>query len=402
MKLRVRKMSEKEQLRQEPMRKKRKKGGRLFCRIMAAAFAGSILLLALAGLLLPDRDYSEEEKRVLASFPKASWDGIQNKDYMEDLEAYVSDQFVLRDMWIRFKVQCDLLMGKREFNGVYLGKDKYLMQIPETPAEAEVAKNLQAINLFAEQNQELRICMMIVPNAVCVMEDYLPKGAPVRDQEKDAKELKEQLAANISYIDVTAYMREHVQEGLYYKTDHHWTSKGALRAFEAAAEGLGIESPLTDYEIYTVTNDFSGTLSSRSGYHKVKDSIEVYAPKGTEVKYLVTDSDDIKERPTVYDKDALNGKDQYQVFFGGNHALVDIRTTNRTNRTLLLFKDSYANCFVPFLLPYYDEIVMVDPRYYYDNVQMLVSNKKVTDVLFLYNMDTFLNDRSIADVLAGE
>lgn len=382
--------------------KKRKKGGRLFFRIMAVSFVCVILFLTLGSAVLPDREYSEEEKRVLSVFPKLSLGGIKEKDFMEDLESYISDQFMLRDAWIRFKVQCDLLVGKREFNGVYLGKDKYLMQIPEEPDEKNVERNLQAINQFAEKNQEIRIRMMVVPNAVCVMEEYLPGGAPVRDQRKDAQEIQGQLAANVVYIDVTDSLKAHAQEGLYYRTDHHWTSKGARYAFEAAAEELGIANPITDYEIYTVTNGFSGTLSSKSGYHKVKDSIEVYAPKQSETKYLVTDSDNVKERPTIYDRTALDGKDQYQVFFGGNHATVDVRTTNRTNRTLLIFKDSYANCFVPFLLPYYDEIIMVDPRYYYDNVQMLISNKKVTDVLFLYNMDTFLNDRSIADVLSGE
>ncbi len=127
-------MRQDQDVRQEPAKRKKKKGGRLFYRIMAASFAGIVLLFALAGIVLPDRGYSEEEKRVLASFPEASWDGIQKKDYMEDLESYVSDQFVLRDAWIRFKVQCDLLVGKREFNGIYLGKDKYLIQIPEEHA----------------------------------------------------------------------------------------------------------------------------------------------------------------------------------------------------------------------------------------------------------------------------
>ena len=82
--------------------------------------------------------------------------------------------------------------------------------------------------------------------------------------------------------------------------------------------------------------------------------------------------------------------------------MVDISTTNDKGRKLLIFKDSYANCFVPFLVPYYTEIVMVDPRYYYDNVQTLMNNKGITDVLFLYNMDTFLTDNSLADVLSGE
>ena len=98
----------------------------------------------------------------------------------------------------------------------------------------------------------------------------------------------------------------------------------------------------------------------------------------------------------------MEGKDKYQVFFGGNHAMVDITTTNDKGRKLLIFKDSYANCFVPFLIPYYTEVVMIDPRYYYDNIQTMVANKGITDVLFLYNMDTFLSDNSLADVLTGE
>ena len=130
--------------------------------------------------------------------------------------------------------------------------------------------------------------------------------------------------------------------------------------------------------------------------------MEVYQPENVEYQYLVSDSDNEERRPTIYDRKALEEKDKYQVFFGGNHAIVDIVTTNDNQRRLLIFKDSYANCFVPFLIPYYSEIIMIDARYYYENVHTLVENKAITDVLFLYNMDTFLNDNSLADVLTGE
>lgn len=82
--------------------------------------------------------------------------------------------------------------------------------------------------------------------------------------------------------------------------------------------------------------------------------------------------------------------------------MVDIVTTNDTERKLIVFKDSYANCFVPYLIPYYNEIVMIDPRYYYENVETLMANKGITDALFLYNLDTFMTDNSIAGVLAAE
>ena len=87
------------------------------------------------------------------------------------------------------------------------------------------------------------------------------------------------------------------------------------------------------------------------------------------------------------------------MFFGGNHPKVEINTTADNERVLLLFKDSYANSFVQFLLPYYQKIIMIDPRYYYDNLDTILTSEGVTDVLFLYSADTFLKDTSLSDVL---
>lgn len=371
-------------------------------KIMAVFFIIGILLLPIASLIKPDVKYSEEENRILSEFPELSKETIMNKKFMNGLESYTSDQFILRDFWIKMKVQTDLLMGKRELNGVYLGKDHYLMQIPSKPDMENVKANLDAINTFSTNHPEIQMNAMIVPNAVYVMKDYLPKGAPVRDQGQDLKEIQKQLVDTVGFIDVTKTLQQHVEEGMYYKTDHHWTSKASLYSFKAAAAQLGIENPIDHYTTYTVTDSFSGTLSSRSGYHKEEDQIEVYAPEGIEVQYLVRDSDQNEKRPTIYAKEALKEKDKYQVFFGGNHAMVEIATANNTTKRLLMFKDSYANSFVPFLLPYYSEIVMIDPRYYYDNIETVITNKNITDVLFLYNVDTFMTDNSIAGVLATQ
>lgn len=383
-------------------KERRRKENKNLNRGMAWCFAGMVLLLVAASIIQPDRKISDEENRVLTTFPKPGIENIKNKEYMTALEDYSSDQFILRDLWIRLKVRCDLLVGKREFNGVYLGKKKYLMQIPVGMDEKNTKENLEAMNRFRQKNSNLRMNALIVPNAAYIMKDYLPLGAPVRDQGEDMNYIKKQLSGGIGLIDITETLRKHADEGIYYKTDHHWTSRGAAYGFNAAAKQLEIEGLVSDYKIYTVATDFSGTLASRSGYHKVKDTVEVYQPENVEYQYLVSDSDNEEKRPTIYDRKALEGKDKYQVFFGGNHAMVDIVTTNDNQRRLLVFKDSYANSFVPFLIPYYNEIIMIDARYYYENVNMLIENKGITDVLFLYNMDTFLNDNSLGDVLAGE
>ena len=78
---------------------------------------------------------------------------------------------------------------------------------------------------------------------------------------------------------------------------------------------------------------------------------------------------------------------------------MEIETGVQNGKHLLVFKDSYANCFIQFLYPYFEHITIVDPRYYYDSVGTVMTGESITDVLYLYNLDTFLSDASLADVI---
>ena len=200
-------------------------------------------------------------------------------------------------------------------------------------------------------------------------------------------------------MDVTEALQAHDDEYLYYKTDHHWTSLAAKYAFHALAEPLKIR-PVEEsaYTSYLVSNSFEGTLSSKSGSHAATDSVEIYIPH-TNIDYYVSYADTGEKISSFYRRSALTAKDHYTVFFGGNYSRIDVTTTADTERALLIFKDSYANCMVQFLYPYYDHITIIDPRYYYDNIDLVVKSEGITDVLFLYNADTFLGDTSLADVL---
>ena len=256
---------------------------------------------------------------------------------------------------------------------------------------------MEAINAFAARHTDLRLNMAVIPNAACILADKLPKNAPVRDQSADLTALAGSLQG-ISFLNVSAALSAHTDEQLYYRTDHHWTSLGARYAFEAMAEKLGIPQPVQNYDTYTVSTTFEGTLASRSGSHAAYDTVELYVPQ-TDIEYYVSYGDAAETSATIYDRSALEQKDKYTVFFGGNYPRVDVYTTAETGKTLLLFKDSYANCLMQFLYPYYDHIILIDPRYYYDNVESVISREQVTDVLFLYNANTYLEDTSLADVL---
>lgn len=379
-------------------RTKRADYRRDLCRLMGLFLIAVLLLVTVVNILTPERTFSENENRILASRPVFSTEGLLDGSFMDDVESWQADQFFARDKWIALKLKTDTFLGKKESNGVYLGADNYLIAAPEAPNETSVQRNLAAIAAFAQAYNTLNIQMMIVPNAASVMELWLPANAPVRDQQADLAALREQLPPSVGFIDVTDALKTHASEGVFYRTDHHWTSLGAYYAFQTAAPALGI-TERKSYVPHVVSTTFEGTLASQSGSHKVTDVIEVYEPVDPGSEFVVTYDATLEKSRSLFVSECLNEKDQYTVFFGGNHPRITIRTTANNGRVLLIFKDSYANCFVQFLTPYYETILLIDPRYYYDDAGALMADEGVTDVLFLYNLDTYLSDTSLADTL---
>lgn len=371
-----------------------------FRRVMTAFFIVSLVLVTVLNLVIPDRKFSDQENRMLTQKPHLTWAGIQSGSFMKEFENYYADQFFARDAWISIKLGIERASGKRESNGVFLGKNGHLLEKPNEPDWDGVQKNMQAVSEFAANHSGLSTTFCMVPNAFSVQSQYLPKDAPVRSQAEDFAKIQSMAGDSVRFVDLTGALKQHASEYIYYKTDHHWTSLGARYGFEALAGTLGIDQPAADYDVYTVAADFQGTLASKSGYHGTDDTVTVYQPKGGEQEYIVEYADTGAKTTSVYSSEALKQKDKYQVFFGGNHTRITISTTVANDKNLLVIKDSFANCFVPFLLPYYQTITIVDPRYYYDSIDTLIENNSITDVLFLYNANTFVQDNSLADVIA--
>lgn len=369
---------------------------------MAGIFLFFLIIAFAFNLFSKDKKYSESENRMLAQKPEFSMANLASGKYMKDMEDYVTDQFFIRDKWINLKVLEDLALGKRESNGVYIGKKDHLMEIPTAPNQKALDNNLDAISNFSASHPDINTVMTLIPNAAYVYNHLVPRNAPVRDQEADIKYVQSAVGTSLNFVDLTKTMTSHKDEEIYYKTDHHWTTLGAKYAFDALSTALGIDSPTQEYTIYPVTHSFQGTLTSKSGYDKGKDTIELYIPQNVNTDCLVNFVDEGKRTASMYESAALENKDKYEVFFGGNHSRIDISTPMEGKKNLLLFKDSYANCFIPFLVPYYRNIIVIDPRYYYDNIESLITDNEITDILFLYNVNTFMGDTSLGDVLAAE
>lgn len=373
---------------------------------VTAVFIAVIAFFLILFLIIPDSSFSESENRNLQMLPAANFQQFSDGRLAEKWGSYAADQFPFRDFWVSLRTAVDLAFGKREENGVFLAKDGSLIQTASVPDPANEAAQISALKDFHDRHAELPQYFLLAPNAVSILKDRLPDDAPTADQNASMDSFLEEVKnAGLVPVDVRKSLQANADKELYYRTDHHWTTEGAHLAFRTAAGAMGLDPDAVSYRDYEVSEGFTGSLSAKSGIHpRQGDSITVSMPgqEGTAASDYVVEYVEEKEKSSsFYDSDALKKKDKYTLFFGGNHSEIRIRTTSADSRRLLVLKDSYANCLIPYLAPYYREILVVDPRYCYESVDTLISAEEIDEVLFLYNANTLFEDRSLSSFLAS-
>lgn len=373
-------------------------------KLVGIIFILTLFLFLIINVIVPDREKSVQENRMLVTKPKFRLSSLISGDYDEKFEAYMDDQFVGRDMWRKLKVTVDRIGGSRLENGVYIGTNGQLLEQIEVADENHLAANIKAIKSFSESQSKIPVRMMLVPDAANVLNHSLPALAKPEDQTQMFSMVRKDLGDSVEWIDVSTELNKHKTEKIYYKTDHHWTTLGAFYAFQVAAPSLGIEGDLSGkYVSYAVSDSFNGMLASKSGVNLgEKEQIDIYVPTEEDTDLIVDYVDEGKRSTSLYDSSKLKEKDQYTVFLGGNSSLLDIRTVSTSTKRLLLVKDSFANSFIPFLTPYYREIVVVDPRYYSGTINDLMDSYRISEVLFLYSGNTFFKDNNISGVFTVE
>ncbi|MBQ9544665.1 MAG: hypothetical protein IJV00_06025 [Clostridia bacterium] len=361
--------------------------------LFAVLFLSFIAVMDVLFFVLPKKSFSDNENRPLASSPALSPAIVSDGS----VEGYFADHFPLRDSWMSLQLAVRSAAGSRESGGVILGDGGWLFLSQPEPDMTSVSSGVAAMEALAEAHPEINFVAALVPNSLSFNSSRLPEGIPLYSQ----KELLDEIASGLvltKSANVYSALASHDPAALYYRTDHHWTTYGAECALSAIAPALGIEFDASDFEMLTVSSSFEGTLASKSGRHGVTDIIGAAVPV-SETPYSVTYPDG-SVFGSCFVPEKLDGKDKYAVFFGGNFPIIRVKTAGETGKRLLVFKDSYANCLIPMLIPYFDEIVLIDPRYYYDDARLLINSSSFTDVLYLYNLDTFVTDTSLAQALA--
>lgn len=354
---------------------------------------------SILSFVIPDKAKSAEENRVLAQTPSLSYQTYFEGRFQTKLEQYFNDQFPFRNSLIKWKTASDLTLDIIESNGVIKSKDGYLIERIKNPSENNIRHDIKSLDNFKRSNPNCNFYFLLAPNAGNIMSEKLPRTVHMSNQNKYMTSFFNDLKKiGITPIDSRKTLEKNIdKQQLYYRTDHHWTTGAAYLAYKEAHKEMGLDSDIK-YKKLSIHRNFRGTLASKSGFTNGRnDELQIYWPKKNQNYHdSIYNFVDVKKTTnTFYAFDNLKKKDAYTIFGGWNHPFYTISTPTQSTRKLLLVKDSYANCMIPFLTQDFRKIVVVDPRYYFGDINKIMSEEGITDVLFLYNGLTFASDEAM-------
>lgn len=365
-----------------------------------ALWAEALIFLAFIGvffilnLVLPDRQFSEQENRYLQQRPEFSFKSLFSGDYTSKFETYTTDQFTFRDEWITLKAASELALGKQENNDVHLCEGGTLIKGFERPDDSTLDSNMSALNALVE-NTDADVYFALIPDKSDLYASLLPNNAP-NDSEKEVIDYCYDKSGAIN-VDMYSALSPHTDEYIFYRTDHHWTSLGAYYGLSALAESMGLPCPALDSytDRHVVSEEFYGTTWSSSGFSWVDpDTMEIFVdePEGLKVTSYPEGS---PVEGKLYDFSFLEKKDKYSMFMGGNCPMHVIETGAEDKTSLLILRDSYTDSLIPFLLDDFSEIHVLDLRYYRASLKAYMEQNDFDNVLVCYSVSNFCTDSNI-------
>ena len=380
--------------------------------ITISLFLAILFGLTAAFVIVPDKSYSENEKRNLQLFPEFTLESLMDGKFSSEINEYFADQFPLRDSFVSLKALAELALFKGENNGVLLGENETLAvrtfsifkdRLNRTENmdyfySQSVVKQLEKLNTFASENTDIPVHVIIPPRVVDVAaKDFnYPSNVSVS---LDAL-ISETLSDDV-YIPLSAMLSEKHSAGeyVYYRTDHHWTTLGAYYAYVEIMKSFGMEKdiiPADKFTIETVADDFYGTTWSKCGFSFVSpDNIEFWS-LGNEDDFTTT----IGERTFsgFYDMSYLETMDKYSVFISGTNDVTIVESNFDEERpALLLPKDSFANSLVPFLAQHFD-LVLVNMANRMTNISAYAEQYSADRILFVWNAENLITSGNLGNI----
>ena len=397
-----------------------------------------VVFLIMGSLFFLRPKTSVIEKRDLAQFPKLTVSSLWDGSFFSDVVTWYADTFPAREAMMSAKSRLENLYGIRgeelivnsgavsdeipvdgevgvaptiDLNGLAEKMedaeelpDGAVHDEPEAVGTIYIADNRGfGVYYFSKDNidayasmvntvranldSSVNVYAIPTPDNFGVCLDQTQQEALSGAYEGDAFDyIFKVLDPSVKGVNVFPALVKHNAEYVYFYTDHHWTALGAYYAYREFCKAKGFEAhAVTDYE-EKVYPDFLGTFYAYSNQSPAlaenPDTIHAYVPISTNTT-SITGRDG-----TVFDYPIIQDGSTYDVFIGSDQPLEEINNpTISDGSACLLIKDSYGNCFAPFLVDHYDKVYVVDFRAYYGNLTQLIAEKGIDDVIFMNNIE---------------
>ena len=361
--------------------------------ITVIAFCAILGIMAALFLVLPEKDFSETEKRYLEDFPKLTWESLSSGEFGADIETYMADHIPGRDFLVGMNAYLEKWTGRQVSKDIYVAEGDRLVEAPVEWNAMQAQQNMMAVNMFAE-TIGTDVDFMIVPSAGWAVEDSIEGLADPYMDEQLIGDLYALAGENLNTLDILSVYENMDRDTLYYRTDHHWTSLGAYTAYKTYMESMGRDyRDQADFTVDTVEG-FYGTTYSRSAlWMTPTEPLEMWT--GNENLTVVNgESEDVHSG--VFYEERLQEADKYTVYLDGNHSTVRIENPDNAGKgKILVVRDSYSNCLGCFLAESYETVVLVDLRYYKESISELYAQETFDDVLVCYSLSNFMTDTNL-------
>ena len=386
---------------------------------VTALFLVLIFGFGAAFWIIPDADFCPEENRPLQTFPTVNAESWLDGQVSSRLITYYSDQFPLRNAWVGLHALGELGAGRGESNGVLVGQngqlavrrfDAYLsrferLEDTDCYSSSHVDRGLAAVVSLQQtlQKKNIPLCVLLAPRTFDVTVSDFAYPSDISDG-LDATIQSAMQAGGVNSVELMETFREMHENGeyVYYRTYHHWPTKGAYTAYVAVMESWGMGDQVLPESYFTVREvpDFYGTTHSRAGLFFIPaDTLEIWeAPDDSDSRYTVFElngdsTKTIIESGFISEK-YLSEKDKYGAFLDGTHRMLFIMDQEAAARgesrpRLLLARDSFANSMVPFLARHFD-ICMVNLSGGMTNLSQLCEEYGCRRVLIVCNRENLI------------
>lgn len=260
----------------------------------------------------------------------------------------------------------------------------------------------QTISEFKKNAPEYTVYNLVVPNHT---EFALPRRliedgtVPTQVQADSIKKIYESYTEDVQPINCYNHLADHIDEYIYFNTDHHWTGLGAYYAYKAFCEQTGQEA----LDLNTCTEktipDFEGTLASYDeSVMNNLDTVHFWTfPYATHAERMYENGGEMDTVPVYYEEEP-SGTLSYGVFIWGDNPLfIEYNDELHNGKKIAVVKESYGNAFVPYLTNNYEEVHVIDPRHWSGNLKSYMQDHDIDEVLFINNVmsantGTFVDD----------